>query len=130
MEMEEVGLGGYVILTLISIIVVASLNLWINESFSNPGQRQPSGQEYEKLLAKQLNLERRRMAQLNLLHQLNLELESILDPPLSAQLTANAIVSALDGTLTAIFLYDPEQDALAMLAAIGPLSSTLPPVYR
>ncbi len=130
MHMQEVALAGYVILTLISIIVVASLNLWINESFSNPGQRQPSGQEYEKLLAKQLNLERRRMAQLNLLHQLNLELESILDPPVSAQLTANAIFSALGGTLTSIFLYDPEQDELVMLAASGPLSSTLPPGYR
>ncbi len=130
MHIHEIALAGYVTLTLISITGIACLNLWINEGLSDRSDRQPPGQEYEKLLARQISLERRRMAQLNLLHQLNLELESILDPPVSAQLTANAVFSALGGTLTSIFQYDPEHDELVMLAASGPLSGTLPPGYR
>jgi len=133
--LKSVRLGDFVpasvmILTLISISMIAWLNIWTNESSSGPTDKQPSAQDYEKLLAKHLGLERRRMAQLNLLHQLNIELESVLDAPVSAQLTANAVFSALGGTLTSIFQYDAEHDELVMLAASGPLSSTLPPGYR
>jgi putative nucleotidyltransferase with HDIG domain len=87
-------------------------------------------EEYEKLLAQNLNNERRRMAQLNLLHQLNLELESVLDAPVSAQLTVNAIYNLLGGNLVAIFQMDNEQEDLVMMAASGALSATIPPAYR
>jgi HD-GYP domain-containing protein (c-di-GMP phosphodiesterase class II)/putative methionine-R-sulfoxide reductase with GAF domain len=89
-----------------------------------------SREEYETLRARQLFSEKRRMAQLNLLHQLNLELESVLDPPVSAQLTANAIFNALGGTLASIMQYDQEHEELITLAASGPLSSNLPPGHR
>jgi HD-GYP domain-containing protein (c-di-GMP phosphodiesterase class II) len=89
-----------------------------------------SRDEYETLRARQLSGEKRRMAQLNLLHQLNLELESILDPPVSAQLTANAIFNSIGGTLTTIMQYDQERDDLVTLATSGPQSSSVPPGYR
>jgi putative nucleotidyltransferase with HDIG domain len=87
-------------------------------------------EEYEALLARKLAVEKRRMAQLNLLHQLNMELESILDPPVSAQLTANAIFNALGGTLVAILQYDQSRDELVTLATSGPQSIIVPPGYR
>jgi HD-GYP domain-containing protein (c-di-GMP phosphodiesterase class II)/putative methionine-R-sulfoxide reductase with GAF domain len=86
--------------------------------------------EYETLHARQLSGEKHRMAQLNLLHQLNLELESILDPPVSAQLTANAIFNAIGGTLTVVMQYDQEHDDLITLATSGPQSSSIPPGFR
>ena len=86
--------------------------------------------EYEKLLASYLNLERRRMAQLNLLYQLNLELENVLDPPVSAQLTANAIVNAMISELASIFEYDPEHNDLVVIATSGPRAASIPPGYR
>ncbi|RPH59096.1 MAG: hypothetical protein EHM81_08855, partial [Chloroflexi bacterium] len=86
--------------------------------------------EVEKLLARQANTERRRMAQLNLLHQINLELETLLDPPASAQLAANAVSSALGGDLTAILQYDPEHDEMVTLATSGPQASLVPQEYR
>jgi HD-GYP domain-containing protein (c-di-GMP phosphodiesterase class II)/GAF domain-containing protein len=89
-----------------------------------------SREEYETLRSRQLSTEKRRMAQLNLLHQLNLELESVLDPPVSAQLTANAIFNTLGGSLASILQYDREHEELVTLAASGPLSSALPPGHR
>ncbi len=108
----------------------------MNFTVSNPEERkavpqqEQLDQEYEKLLARQLNLERRRMAQLNLLYQLNLELENVLDPPVSAQLTANAIINAIGSTLVSIFKYDPEDNELVVIATSGPLAASIPPGYR
>lgn len=86
--------------------------------------------EHEKLLATLAASEKRRMAQLNLLHQTNLELENVLDPPVSAQLTANAVQSMLGGTLCAVLEFDPERNELALLAASGPSAHSIPPGYR
>lgn len=86
--------------------------------------------EYERLLGQMITSEKRRMAQLNLLHQLNLELETVLDPPVSAQLTANAVQSALGGALCAVLEYDHERAEMALLAASGPASHSIPPGYR
>lgn len=86
--------------------------------------------EYETLRTKQLSSEKRRMAYLNLLHQLNLELENVLDPPVSAQLTANAIFNSLGGTLVSILKYDREHEDLVALASSGLQSSSIPPGYR
>lgn len=87
-------------------------------------------QEFESLLVRQMAAEKRRMAQLNLLHQLNLELESVLDPPVSAQLTANAIFNALGGTLVIIWRYDHKGDDLVAIATSGPQSGSVPAGYR
>lgn len=165
-QVREVSVISFTILSLVGILVIASVNLAINGLFSglntkissetHPDDRpiglwqriinsfmEPfdtsqrffrgfflSRDEYETLRAKQLSGEKRRMAQLNLLHQLNLELESILDPPVSAQLTANAIFNSIGGTLTTIMQYDQERDDLVTLATSGPHSSSIPPGYR
>lgn len=86
--------------------------------------------EYEILLARQLAAEKRRVAQLSLLHELNLHLEVVLDPPVAAQLTANAIQHALNGCLTAVMRYDEARDEMVVLAASGPNAVEIPPGYR
>lgn len=86
--------------------------------------------EHEKLLSKLAASEKRRMAQLNLLHQINLELETVLDPPVSAQLTTNAVQSILGGTICAVLEFDPERNDLGVLAASGPNAHHIPPGYR
>ena len=87
-------------------------------------------QEFERLLAQLAISEKRRMAQLNLLHQLNLELETVLDPPVSAQLTANAVQATIGGTLCAVLQYEPERNEMTVLAASGPNANIIPPGYR
>ncbi len=87
-------------------------------------------QEYERLLGEMVLTGRRRMAQLNLMHQLNLELETVLDPPVSAQLTANAIHATLGGNVCAVFEYDHERNEMCVLAVSGPGASSVPPGYR
>ncbi|MDX9991459.1 MAG: GAF domain-containing protein [Anaerolineales bacterium] len=86
--------------------------------------------EYERLLAQMIAGEKRRMAQLSLLQQLNLELDSFLDPPVSAQLTANAVQSSLGGSLCAVLEYDSERNEMGLLAASGPAAHKIPPGYR
>lgn len=86
--------------------------------------------EYESLLARQLTAEKRRVAQLSLLHELNLHLEVVLDPPVAAQLTANAIHHALGGCLTAVMRYDETREEMVVLAASGPNAVEIPPGYR
>lgn len=89
-----------------------------------------SRREYESLLARQLAAEKRRVSQLSLLHELNLNLEMLLDPPVSAQLTANAINNFLGGYLAAVLSYDTDREELIVLAASGPNSGSIPPGYR
>ncbi len=86
--------------------------------------------EYEKLLARQLIVEKRRMAQLNLLHTLNTELENVLDPPVSAQLTANAISSALPTSLVVVLDYEADRAEMVTTASSGPKAGIIPPGYR
>ncbi len=86
--------------------------------------------DYEALLARQLAAEKRRVAQLSLLHDLNRNLEVVLDPPVAAQLTANAIHTALGGCLTAVMLYDDAREEMVVLAASGPNAIEIPPGYR
>lgn len=85
--------------------------------------------EYEALLNRQIAFEKRRLAQLGLVHHLNIELKSVLDNPVSAQLTANAIYSTMGGCLIAILKYDPAQNELVALAVSGPDATHLPPSY-
>lgn len=87
-------------------------------------------QEYERLLAKMATNEKKRMAQLNLLHQLNLELETVLDPPVSAQLTANAVNTALGGLMCIVMQFDAEKNEMTVLAASGSAANVIPPGYR
>lgn len=86
--------------------------------------------DYETLLARQLAAEKRRVAQLSLLHDLNRGLEVVLDPPVAAQLTANAIHNALGGCLTAVMVYEESTEEMVVLAASGPNAIKIPPGYR
>lgn len=87
-------------------------------------------EEHLRLLQERTQNENRRMAQLNLLHQLNLQLEAVLDPPVSAQLTANLVAASLNGSLCAVLEYVPEREELQTLAASGPQAANIPPGYR
>ncbi len=86
--------------------------------------------QYERLLTQLIASEKRRMAQLNLLQQVNLQLESTLDTPVSAQLTANAIQSHLGLSLCAIFEHDIERREMKVLASSGPSAHAIPREYR
>jgi putative nucleotidyltransferase with HDIG domain len=86
--------------------------------------------QYERLLAQLISSEKRRMAQLNLLQQVNLQLESTLDTPVSAQLTANAIQSHLGLSLCAILEHDLERRDMKVLASSGPAAHAIPREYR
>ncbi len=86
--------------------------------------------DYEALLARQLAAEKRRVAHLSLLHDLNQSLEVVLDPPVAAQLTANTIQNALGGCLTAVMVYDDAREEMVVLAASGPNAVEIPPGYR
>ncbi|PKN94904.1 MAG: hypothetical protein CVU44_03615 [Chloroflexi bacterium HGW-Chloroflexi-6] len=86
--------------------------------------------EYERLLTQMVAGEKRRMSQLNLLQQLNLELETVLDPPVSAQLTANAVQTTLGGELCAVLEFDSERNEMSLLATSGPAAHSIPPGYR
>ena len=86
--------------------------------------------EYEALLSRQLAAEKRRVSQLSLLHELNLNLEIVLDPPVAAQLTTNAIHNFLGGSITTVLRYDDDREEMVVLAASGPNSGNIPPGYR
>jgi putative nucleotidyltransferase with HDIG domain len=86
--------------------------------------------EYERLLAQMIASEKRRMAQLSLLQQINQQLEAALDAPVSAQLTASAIQSNLGGALCAVLEYDAERKEMTLLASSGPAASVIPREYR
>ncbi|PWH15223.1 MAG: hypothetical protein DDG60_06280 [Anaerolineae bacterium] len=94
------------------------------------GEIVQSRRDYEALLAQQLAAERRRVAQLSLLHDLNRNLEVVLDPPVAAQLTVNAVQNALAGSLVVVLRYDEEREEMVVLAASGPNASQIPPGYR
>ncbi len=141
LHIRELTFTGFSLTGLFTFILIAFINIPLNRAFANlkttslPQQEEPSGKEqneaYEKLLIKQTDLERRRMAQLNLLYQLNLELEkNILDPHVSAQLTASAIVNAIGSTLVSVFQHDSEREELVVIATSGALVATIPPGYR
>lgn len=85
---------------------------------------------HARLLEERTLSEKKRMAQLNLLHQLNLELENLLDAPVSAQLTVTAIAASLGVSLAAILEFEPEREEARVLASSGERAYALPPGYR
>lgn len=73
---------------------------------------------------------KRRLTQLSLINELEQQLKPILDPPVIAQLTANAIQRSFDSALVTIFSYDFPRHEFVSLATSGERSSTVPPEYR
>lgn len=83
-------------------------------------------EERNSVLSRQLEQERRRRSQLELLEDLSRQLDNQVDQPVAAQLTVNALQRAFNCPLVAIFQYDAEHSTFTPLATAGPASSILP----
>lgn len=81
-------------------------------------------------LTRQLAAEKYRTTQLTLLNELSQQLEAELDPPVSAQLAVNTLERAMDCSLVALFIREPDEQMFVVLAAAGRTTSILPPGYR
>ncbi|HJR81318.1 MAG TPA: HD domain-containing phosphohydrolase [Anaerolineales bacterium] len=77
-----------------------------------------------------LAAEKRRTSQLALLNELSQQLEAELDPPVAAQLAVNTLERAMDCSIVALMMYEPENQEYVVLAAAGKMTSTIPPGYR
>lgn len=78
-------------------------------------------------LTNQLNHEKKRTAQLNLLAELSHQLEAQLDQPVAAQLAVNTLQRALDCKHVAVFENEIERREFSIMASAG---TFLPPGYR
>lgn len=78
-------------------------------------------------LVHQLNSEKKRTAQLNLLAELSHQLETQLDQPVAAQLAVNTLQRALDCKHVAVFENEVERREFSIMASAG---TVLPPGYR
>ena len=87
-----------------------------------------TGQIYT--LARQMTNEKRRNAQLTLLLELSQQLESQLDPPVSAQLAVNTLERALHCGLVMLFVHEQEKSEFMLLAAAGRHTSLVPTGFR
>ena len=81
-------------------------------------------------LTEQLLVEKYRNAQLTLLNELSQQLEAELDPPVSAQLAVNTLERAVDCSLVALFMHEPDHQEFIVLASAGKKTSLIPPGYR
>jgi putative nucleotidyltransferase with HDIG domain len=81
-------------------------------------------------LTHQLSAEKRRTIQLTFLNELSQQLEAELDPPVAAQLAVNTLERAMDCTIVALMMYEPETRGYVVLASAGNMTSTIPPGYR
>ncbi len=81
-------------------------------------------------LTNQLTAEKYRTTQLTLLTELSLQLEKQLDEPVAAQLAVNTLHRALECSMVAVYVHEPERRELVALATAGTKVSGLPPGYR
>ena len=87
-------------------------------------------QEQIASLSRQLASEKRRTTQLTYLNELSQQLEAELDPPVAAQLAVNTLERAMDCSIVALMLHEPEKREYVVLAAAGSATSIIPPGYR
>lgn len=80
-------------------------------------------------LEEQLAKEKRKIAHLTLLNELNKQLESPLDPPVAAQLVANTIERALNCALVAVLLYEEDRRQFHIMATAGLYTKAISPSY-
>jgi len=78
-------------------------------------------------LSNQLNNEKKRSVQLNLLAELSHQLEAQLDQPVAAQLAVNTLQRALECKHVAVFENEVERKEFSILASTG---NFLPPEYH
>ncbi len=81
-------------------------------------------------LTRQLFAEKYRNTQLILLNELSQQLEAELDPPVSAQLAVNTLERAMDCSLVALFVQEPDTHEFVVLASAGRMTNIIPPGYR
>jgi len=81
-------------------------------------------------LTHQVSAEKRRTIQLTFLNELSQQLEAELDPPVAAQLAVNTLERAMDCSIVALMMYEPENRGYVVLASAGNMTSTIPPGYR
>ncbi len=81
-------------------------------------------------LSDQLQVEQYRNTQLTLLNELSQQLETELDPPVSAQLAVNTLERAMTCSVIALYQYMPEEHEFTVLASAGSMTSLIPPGYR
>ena len=101
------------------------------KSFSSPMQslRTKVDVQAEQIaaLSHQLNNEKKRNAQLNLLAELTHQLEAQLDQPVAAQLAVNTLQRALNCTQVTIYENELDRHEFSVIASAG---KYLPPSYR
>lgn len=81
-------------------------------------------------LSRQLFAEKYRSTQLILLNELSQQLETELDPPVSAQLAVNTLERAINCSLVTLYTYEPGKNEYVVLASAGRMTSLIPPGYR
>lgn len=87
-------------------------------------------QEQVNSLQQQVANEKYRGNQQTLLIELIRQLETELDPPVSAQLAVNTLERAMECSIAALFVLDPEQHDFVVLASAGIMTSLIPSGYR
>jgi HD-GYP domain-containing protein (c-di-GMP phosphodiesterase class II)/putative methionine-R-sulfoxide reductase with GAF domain len=81
-------------------------------------------------LSRQVSIEKRRNAQLNLLAELSQQLEHQLDQPVAAQLAVNTLDRAINCSLVCLYTHEPDHREFLLLAAAGHQTNLIPPGYR
>lgn len=139
---REIGflLTGFITLLTTVVLYTAPQAVSRPESFLNKDTPfgfldEASGQAKAQIeqidsLTRQLVAEKYRTAQLTLLNELSQQLEAELDPPVSAQLAVNTLERAMDCSLVALLIQEPDEPTFVVLAAAGKMTSLLPPGYH
>ncbi len=83
-----------------------------------------------EVLSHQLEIEKRRNAQLILLNELSQQLDTHLDQPVAAQLALNTLERAIDCSYVCLLIQEPEQQEFVALASAGRTAKLIPPGYR
>ncbi len=82
------------------------------------------------ILSRQVEIDKRRIAQLILLNELSQQLETRLDQPVAAQLAVNTLERAIDCSCVCLLIHEPERHEFVALASAGRLAKMIPPGYR
>jgi putative nucleotidyltransferase with HDIG domain len=81
-------------------------------------------------LKRQLEIEKRRNLQYQLLAELSQQLEAQLDQPVAAQLAVNTLERAIECSLIILYLHETEDREFVALATAGSKTGLIPPGYR
>ena len=102
----------------------------ISDLIHGPAGNTNALNEQVESLKRQLSDEKYRTTQLILLNELSQQLETDLDPPVSAQLAVNTLERAIECSLVALFTHEPDSHEYVVLASAGKMTSLIPPGYR